>query len=252
MHPQPPWVEGELLAFDLETTGVDRFSDVPVAFALVTVVAGVVTSRRTGLVDPGRAIPTAATAVHGITTERARAEGVPLVAAVTLLADTLVEASRRGVPLVGMKLDYDLTILDVQCRRVANRGLVEQGFEGPVIDTLVLDRHFDRYRKGRRTLADLCAHYEVVLGQAHDAAADAEAAVGVLLAMSRRFPEMYEARIDELHRSQAEWHRQWVDSLSEWRRSKGLTPLDQCDGDWPIAVVGAAAPEAAPPAHGTS
>ena len=34
------WVTGEVLGFDFETTGVDRFHDVPVSFALVTLVGG--------------------------------------------------------------------------------------------------------------------------------------------------------------------------------------------------------------------
>ena len=31
---------GEVLGFDFETTGVDRFNDVPVSYALVTLMAG--------------------------------------------------------------------------------------------------------------------------------------------------------------------------------------------------------------------
>jgi hypothetical protein len=34
------WATGEVLAFDFETTGVDHFNDVPVSYALVTVVGG--------------------------------------------------------------------------------------------------------------------------------------------------------------------------------------------------------------------
>ena len=84
------WHDQELLGFDLETTGVDRFFDVPVSFALVTVVDGGVVERRTSLVDPGREIPEGATAIHGITSERARADGMALADAVALLADAIV------------------------------------------------------------------------------------------------------------------------------------------------------------------
>jgi DNA polymerase III subunit epsilon len=230
------WPDGELLGFDLETTGVDRFSDVPVSFALVTMVGGVVVHREAGLVDPGRDIPESATAIHGITTDRARAEGHPLAEAVATLADALVVATERGVPVVGMKLDYDLTILDVQCRQLDGRGLVERGFGAPVLDALVLDRHFDRYRKGRRTLGDLCAHYEVVIDNAHDAAADAEATMGVLLAMCRRYPELGTQTPADLYRSQAEWHCKWATSYDKWRQKKGLDPLDPREFDWPIAA----------------
>jgi DNA polymerase-3 subunit epsilon len=239
-----PWNEGELLGFDLETTGVDRFSDVPVSYALVTVVGGSVVRRVAGLVDPGRPIPPGATAVHGITDERARSEGRPLGEVVAMLSEALADAGARGVPVVGMKLDYDLTILDVQCRRADGRGLAARGFTAPVLDALVLDRHFDRYRKGRRTLADLCAHYEVAIDNAHDAAADAEATMGVVSALCRQFPELCAQSLADLHRRQIEWHREWATSFDEWRRGKGLTPLDSRDFDWPFAgeptAVGAA------------
>jgi DNA polymerase-3 subunit epsilon len=228
------WTDGELLAFDLETTGVDRFSDVPVSYALVTFEGGQVTASDAGLVDPGREIPAGAVAVHGISTERARAEGRPLADSVDMMAGRLVDASARGVPIVGMKLDFDLTILDVQCR-MAGGGLVERGFGAAVIDPLVIDRHFDRYRKGRRTLGDLCAEYGVDLSQAHDAAADAKATVDVLFALCHRYPEIAALDPAALHRSQVDWHREWATSYDEWRQSRGMRPLDRRELDWPIA-----------------
>jgi len=231
------WHDDELLGFDLETTGVDRFSDVPVSFALVTVRRGRVVDRRTALVNPGRDIPAGATAIHGITSGRARALGLPLAEAVELLADAVVAASRRGVPVVGMKLDYDLTILDVQCRLVDGRGLEDRGFCGPVLDALVLDRRFDRYRKGRRRLVDLCDQYCVSIDHAHDAAADAEAAVGVVLALCRRFPRLGCMQPENLHLAQGWWHRRWARSYDAWRRDQEMPPLDPREEQWPIALA---------------
>ena len=95
------WATGEVLGLDFETTGVDRFNDVPVSYALVSVVDGVLVRSWSGLIDPGREIPPDATAVHGISTARARAEGMPLRVAVSLVSDVVVSAGRRGVPLVG-------------------------------------------------------------------------------------------------------------------------------------------------------
>lgn len=230
------WPGTELLAFDLETTGVDRFADVPVSYALVAMRAGEVCSHDSALVDPGRDIPPGATAVHGITTERARTEGVPLTDAVAYLAARLLDASRRGVAIVGMKLDYDLTMLDACCRRQLGWGLAEEGFCGPVLDALVLDRHYDRYRKGKRTLGHLCGEYGVVIEQAHDAVADAEATLHVVSAMCRRYPELCSTPLVDLHQAQMTWHREWAVSFSAWRAAKGLPPLDERDGDWPIAL----------------
>ena len=85
-----------------------------------------------------------------------------------------------------MKLDYDLTILEMQARALGVSGIVEQGWRGPVLDAVVIDRHFDPHREGRRTLADLCALYGVEIGRAHDASADAIASIGVLFALAVR------------------------------------------------------------------
>jgi DNA polymerase-3 subunit epsilon len=230
-----PWPEGELLGFDLETTGVDRFSDVPVSFALVRMEAGVVIGCDASLVDPGREIPTGAVEVHGISTERARAEGIPLADAFGRVSDALLDASNRGVPVVGMNLSYDLTILDVQCRGRTGLGLGERGWGGPALDALTLDRQVDKYRKGKRRLENLCLQYEVELAEAHEASADAEAAVRVVVAMATRYLALRDTPLADLHAAQILWHREWALSLDDYRAKNGQTPLDPSDYIWPIA-----------------
>jgi DNA polymerase-3 subunit epsilon len=231
------WPTGEVLGLDFETTGIDRFNDVPVSYALVSVVEGVVVRSWSGLIDPGRDIPLEATAVHGISTERARHEGMPLHAAISLVSDAVLAASGRGVPLAGMKLDYDLTILETQARDLFGSGPIDQGWCGPVLDAGVIDRHFDPDRTGRRTLTDLCGHYGIDLGQAHDAAADATASIEVLFALAVRYEELWECDLPRLHREQIEWHRTWAESCDSWRRSEGMIPIDPRDYLWPVAPV---------------
>ena len=228
------WPAGEVLGLDLETTGIDRFNDVPVSYALVSVVEGVVLRSWSGLIDPGRPIPPEATEVHGISTERARAQGMPLHEATALVCDALVAASERGVPLAGMKLDYDLTILDL-AGDLCGQGLVERGWRGPVLDAGVIDRHFDPEREGRRTLVDLCAHYGIELGKAHDAWADATASIEVLFALAARYDALWECDLDQLHNDQMDWHRAWTESYDSWRVSEGLMPIDPRDYVWPVA-----------------
>jgi DNA polymerase-3 subunit epsilon len=233
---------GEVLGFDFETTGVDRFNDVPVSYALVTLVAGERVSTSAGLIDPGRAIPSGATEVHGISTERARSEGMALPDAIEMIAAVVVSASVRGVPLVGMKLDYDLTILDTQSRTLCGRGLPERGWCGPVLDAVVLDRHEDRFRRGSRTLSALCAHYGVCIENAHDAVADAVASVEVLFALAARFALLGETEPIDLHRAQIEWHREWAESYDDWRVGQGMSPMDRRDFIWPVASAVVPAP----------
>jgi DNA polymerase-3 subunit epsilon len=229
------WTRGEVLGFDLETTGVDRFNDVPVSYSLVSVVGGVVRTSWSGLIDPGREIPPEATEVHGISTERAREEGMPLSTAVCLLTDAVLAASARGVPLAGMKLDYDLTLLDTQARAWCGCGLSERGWAGPVLDAVVLDRHFDPERRGHRTLVDLCAQYGIDIVQPHDATADAIASLEVLFSIADRCRELEEADLLELHCSQIAWHREWVERQDEWRVSRELLPFDPREYVWPVA-----------------
>lgn len=236
------WTEGEVLGLDFETTGIDRCTDIPVSYALVSVVDGVAVHSWSGLIDPGREIPPEATAVHGITSEQARAGGMPLSEAIALVTDAVVMAGRRRVPLVGMKLDFDLTILDILSTRYCGRGLAARGWSGPVLDAGVIDRHFDGDRAGRRTLGDLCAHYEVELEGAHDAWADAVASVGVLFALAARYDAVRQTDVVRLHEAQIEWHRKWTEDCEAWRTGQGMPPTDPRDYVWPVA------PLALPPA----
>jgi DNA polymerase III subunit epsilon len=229
------WTSGEVLGFDFETTGIDRFTDVPVSYALVHVMDGVVVRSWAGLIDPGREIPADATAVHGISTERARCEGMPLRDAIALVTDAVVSAGTRGVPLVGMKLDYDLTIMETQARQLCGRGLLERGWCGPVLDAAVTDRHFDRERQGRRTLVDLCMHYGIDIGRPHDASADAVASVAVLYALAERYEALGGGELSRLHQDQIGWHRQWTQQYDAWRQSQGMVPVDPRDYVWPVA-----------------
>ena len=231
------WAAGELLGFDLETTGVDRFEDVPVSFALVSAVEGIVVRSWSGLIDPGRPVPTESTAVHGITDEQVRNQGMPLADAVALLADAIVAAGHRGVPLVGMRLDYDLTMLETQAERLCGRGIVARGWCGPALDAAVLDRQLDPGREGRRTLVDLCAHYGVVMDRPHDATADAMASLEVVGAMAIRHRALWQADPHWLHTAQIGWHQSRTAHYDARRSARGQAPLDPRDYLWPLAPV---------------
>ncbi len=229
------WVEGELLGFDLETTGPDPFDAVPVSYALATFVGGEVVARDGALVDPDVPIPPGATAIHGVTDAQARAEGRPLRDALAHVRDTLLDAAARGVPVVGMNLSYDLTIVERLGDTVLGAGLRARGWDGPALDVLVIDRHLDPYRKGRRKLADLCAHYGVLLEGAHEAGADAEAAVAVLLRICQQAPALVAEELGALHRLEARWQREWAAGYDDWRASRSMTRLEPGAYRWPIS-----------------
>jgi DNA polymerase-3 subunit epsilon len=242
------WYEGPLASFDTETTGVDVERDRIVTAALVVQrSAGAAHQRREWLIDPGVPIPCAATAVHGITEEAARARGRAPAAVLEEIAVALTALPSSGTPLVVMNAPFDLTLLDRELRRHLGAPLASYGTGAPllVLDPRVLDKHLDRYRKGRRTLTDLCAHYGVVLDAAHEAAADASAALELVRAIARR----YAARLDaftpaELHLRQAVWHAAQARGLEAWFAKAGEP--ERVDPAWPLRERRELAPAPAP------
>ncbi|MHB1969338.1 MAG: exonuclease domain-containing protein [Acidimicrobiales bacterium] len=220
------------VAFDLETTGVDPFFDVPVSFAFAWREGPGPAAAETGLVDPGRSIPAGATRVHGITD--AMVAGAPdLASAVPALADRLEAIWREGGVVVGMNVAYDLTMIDSLLGRLGRARLADRGV-GAVADVLVLDRHLDRYRRGKRTLTDLCVHYGVALEGAHSAAVDAAASLDLYERLLERYPEIAATPIERLTELQAGWHREWISSFSRYLERRGGAPVDPGRYEWPL------------------
>lgn len=220
-----------LAVFDLETTGID-IDTCRIVTAHVGVIgpAGEVLEQRQWLVDPGVEIPTAATLIHGVTTERARLEGLAAAQGVAEIIDALRDAAGRGLPIVAYNAAYDLSVLHREAERYGH-----EAFRGPgyVVDPLVIDKAVDRYRRGKRTLTAACEHYGVELTAAHDAGADAIAAGRVAQAIARRFPELAAVAVAELHARQVDWCREQAASYQEWRRANG-EPEFTTSGAWPL------------------
>ncbi|SEM57489.1 exonuclease domain-containing protein [Streptacidiphilus jiangxiensis] len=232
------WYEGALASFDTETTGVDVEQDRIVTAALVVQeTPGGPLLRRDWVIDPGLPIPAQATAVHGLTDAWAREHGGAPGTAVEAIARALAENARAGRPLVVMNAPYDLTLLDRELRRHRGLTLAQYTSGGSllVVDPWVLDRHVDRYRKGRRTLTALCEHYGVALTDAHDAAADATAALELSRAIGRRHRGALEGlSAAELHLRQAVWHAAQARGLERWfARSGTPTPVETA---WPLRL----------------
>ncbi len=230
------WYEGPLAAFDTETTGVDVETDRIVSAAVVVQDAPGTRPRVSRwLVDPGVPVPAAATAVHGLTEEHLQRNGRWPAPVMHEIAEELAEQAAAGRPLVVMNAPFDLTLLDRELRRHRASSL-DRWFEATpmlVLDPRVLDKHLDRYRKGRRTLTDLCAHYGVTLEGAHDAGADALAALDVVRAVGRRFAARLERLSPvELHTLQAVWHAAQARGLQAWFARSGTE--EAVDPAWPL------------------
>jgi DNA polymerase-3 subunit epsilon len=224
------WTRGPLSSWDTETTGTDVEADHIVTSALITP-AGT----REWLSDvDGVEIPTAASDIHHISTEQAREHGRPAKEVINEIADALATELLNGSALVVMNAPFDLTILDRECTRHGVPTLTERldGQPiGPVIDPLTLDRAADKYRKGKRTLTDLAAHYKVDLTDAHTAGADAQAALDIALRIATAYPKL-QVSAGLLHKWQIGWYATWAEGLEEYLRKKD--PAEFVDRNWPI------------------
>lgn len=249
------WHTGPLLPFDLETTGQN-----PNTARIVTAFARqwgwAAGEEFTWLADPGIEIPQAATAVHGITTERVRAEGRPAGPVAFEIAEVLQAAADEGVPVIGHNVAYDLTVVDRECRRYDID--VPPWDRLLVVDTQVLDKHVWKYRKGSRKLVDVAITYDVpIKGNAHDAGDDAMASarIGYRIAQIGTTPfedrprEWREVRYgkpaqafedaacsaQDLHHWLRIWAAEQAESLEAYFRKTDPTAV--VDREWPVRPV---------------
>ncbi len=228
MNVRTPWFD-TLGVFDLETTGIDTDTS-----RIVSAYVGVVDAEGqpkgvSWLADPGIEIPAGASAVHGITTERARQEGRPAEEVVAEIVAVIRALLEQGVPLVIYNAAYDLTLLNRECLRY---GIEPLSDPTPVVDPLVIDRAMDRYRKGKRTLEAAAEFYGVALMDAHDAEADAVAAGRVAQAIARKYSDALGDDVVMIHTNQVAWASDSASSFQEYmRRTKD--PEFVADGLWP-------------------
>ena len=254
------WHRGFLLALDTETTGTDP------DLARIVTAAAIRLGPDTRVVHewmakPDIEIPQGAIDIHGITNEVAQRDGRPTMEVLFRLTELLAAAKATGAPIVGHNVVYDLTVIDRECRRhnVAMPDL------GPVIDTMVLDKHVWPYRKGSRRLVDVCALYGITLAGAHDSTADAygSARLAHRIACIAEQPEAHrpdyvrdggsrnqyweDVLVDPagLHAAQVIWKKTQAASLQEYFRK--TKPDAVVSGEFPVQSLPAGwRPDACP------
>lgn len=233
------WHEHPRAAFDLETTGRDPLEARIVTASIVVVDgAGGQIQQHEWLVDPGIVIPPEASAIHGITTEQARAHGRPAAEAAAEVSFVLGGLFAADIPVMAFNASYDFTVLNAECSRHGLPAVRPR----PVIDPFILDKHVDRYRRGKRTLTALSEFYGVRLEAAHTSAADALATIGVADALARQYPEL---RTDplKLHEAQIGWCARQAANFQQWLRRSNPDAL--VDGLWPLKEIPLETPAAA-------
>jgi DNA polymerase-3 subunit epsilon len=139
--------------------------------------------------------------------------------------------------IVAMNAACDFTILDRELARYwpevhplmvpDEAGLV---LSPTVFDPMVLDRAWDKYRKGKRTLSDLARAYGIPVEEnAHDAEADCRMAgrVALRLLEDNRATGM---SLAEIHRKTISTHASNAHGLADfWERTVSTLPEDEME-----------------------
>ena len=216
------WHQGPLAALDLEATGVDTRTARIIEVGLFRFEAdGSSRPLVDRLVDPGVPVPEKVTELTGISAGDLAADGGTPVDVLTEALAAIMELVDEGVPIVLYNANYDWPLLTNELDRHGLKSLPDVP-PTILIDPLVLDRHVDRYRKGKRTLSTVTGHYGVRLDGAHRAAADAAATVGVARAIAERYPKVQVDGTD-LVALQMKAHTVWKDSFNAYLTKVGAS-----------------------------
>ncbi|MGP6173394.1 3'-5' exonuclease [Corynebacterium sp. A21] len=213
-----------MLSFDLETTSVNPREARIVTSAMVRIDGREVDPVEL-LADPGIEIPEETTAIHGISTEYAREHGRPHDEVLAESIQRIRAGWNDGLTLIVFNASYDLTILRSQSPEFTVDGLV--------YDPFVIDKLKDKYRKGKRTLTDLCAHYNVRLDNAHEATSDALAAARIAWKQIKLWPELAQMSAEELMEFQAVGYYEMQTDFKKYLEGRGRDATT-VNTSWPM------------------
>lgn len=229
----PQWAN-RIAVFDTETTGLDLKTARIVTATIVELDAegNVVVDRPEWLADPEIEIPEVASNVHGITTEMARAEGRNYKDVISEILDVMRDCFARGIPVVAYNAPYDFTILYHQAIEL---GLEPISEPMPIFDPLVVDKTFDKYRKGKRKLEIVAEFYQVALDDAHNSKADAIAAGRVALAVMKAHTDKLPETAAELHVAQIAWAKEIDEGFAKWMM-ENVDKEFKLNPGWPLKL----------------
>lgn len=223
--------EAKYLVFDTETTGIDVFNDRIVQLFIATADSeGNLLETWEWIIDPGVEVPEEASNVHGFTTEYLRENGQDPLGALTAALDVFEEWGE--LTFVAYNLSFDLSILDSEMRR---HGAIEsfgQDTAGYLLfDPLVVDRAKDKFRKGKRKLENVAAHYGVPFSpdEAHKADYDVEVTAKVAAAVAKQYGIPSNAEQETMYRV-------WAENFESYLRR--TDPDAVVDSDWPLKLKG--------------
>ncbi|WP_405569164.1 hypothetical protein OG317_11300 [Streptomyces sp. NBC_01167] len=235
----PGWHHRRLMSLDIAATGPRTGVDRILATALrVSEGPG-----RDRLIDPGPGLALDPRTTHGITLDRARADGLPPERALDETADAVAAHLATKELLVVWHAPYVLTFMESELLRHGLRPLAERCPAGlfPLCDPLVVDRHVDRYRGGGRSLRKVTAWYGVPHENPGDPGSDAQAALVLAEVLGACHPSLGRLSRSALHHEQTLWRERQASDAEAYH------PERKQDHRWPLATV-EALPWEPPPA----
>lgn len=172
---------------DVETTGFDATSERVIELGIVRAVSGEIVARHNWLIHPGKPIPAASTAVHGITDDDVKDKPAFHEVAAE------IAAALEGAWPAAYNADFDKGFVLAEFQRA---GVPAESFGSAIqwLDPLVWARHLYASERSKK-LGDIAALLGVELTNAHRASDDAEAALNVWFKMVQdtRVPTTYGA-----------------------------------------------------------
>lgn len=224
------------LSWDTETTGVRVHEDRIVTAALVVRGGGLPDRTFSYLINLGVPIPPEATAVHGVTNERARAEGADPKQALDEIAGHLAAALAYGMPVIAFNHSYDWSVLHYDLARHGLPTMAERLDHEPVtlLDPHVIDKQVTPKLRGKglRKLKPTCERYGVALTDWHTAEADALAALLLTDAQFDYHPQLAAMGAKQLYAAQRAWRAEQQAGLQAFLRK--TEPAAYCAPEWPL------------------
>lgn len=231
------------MGFDTETTGVDVYADdvrVVTCAMILQKSASEPPSIIEYMMDPEVEIPEGASEVHGITTEYAREHGMNYREGLQNVADLFKYTIENDIPTVAHNASFDATLLRIE---FINQGIdFDQSYWDRIliVDTIVLDRAIDKWRKGGKKLTAVAAHYGYDIGDnAHEATADVLACMHIGRVIIPKFVDFVEKKLgtrpagfSDLHEIQKHYFKAQMDDLEEYFRRKD--PEKTINKSWPF------------------
>lgn len=227
--------EAKYLVFDTETTGIDVFNDRIVQLFIATADSeGNLLETWEWVIDPGVEVPEEASNVHGFTTEYLRENGQHPFTAFSEAVD--VFTAHANLIWVAYNLGFDMSVMNSELERYGHTAFwyshyVLKEWDVALFDPLVVDRAKDKYRKGKRKLENVAAHYSVPFNpdEAHKADYDVKVTAKVAAAVAKQYGIPSNAE-------QAEMYKAWAENFESYLRR--TDPDAVVDSDWPLKLKG--------------